>query len=334
MTPVLEIRNLTTEFATGEGRLVAVDGVSISVPEGGTVGIVGESGCGKTVSALSVMRLVSSPAGRIASGEVLFRGQDLLALPEAQMRRMRGNKISMIFQEPMTSLNPVFTVGAQISEVVRLHQGLGRRAARARAIEMLHKVGIPSPEERVDSFPHQLSGGMRQRVLIAMALSCNPDVLIADEPTSALDVTVQAQILDLIRRLQAERRMAVLLISHDLGVVAELCDEVTVMYAGKVVERGSVGQVFAKPRHPYTAALLRSQPTADSAGGAPVPRRRLHAIAGMVPDLRNLPAGCRFRDRCERAIAECTASHPALVKRQDAAGGGSREVACYNPIES
>ncbi len=351
---MLEIRGLTTEFATDEGRVAAVDEVSLTIPRGRTVGLVGESGCGKTVTALSILRLVPPP-GRVVAGEVILHGDDgtndLLRLSEQGMRKIRGNKISMTFQEPMTSLNPVFSVGEQIAEAVRLHQGLGRRAARERAVEMLRQVGIPAPAQRVDHYPHQLSGGMRQRVMVAMALACNPDLLIADEPTSALDVTVQAQILELIRRLQSERHMAVLLITHDLGVVAEVCEEVLVMYAGKVVERAGVEALFHSPRHPYTAGLLRSIPSLESlrAGGGPgeersrpgeepgdesgresgrARKRRLTAIPGMVPDLRSIPVGCRFRDRCDRAVPECARAHPPL-----GAAGPGHEVACYNPRE-
>jgi len=258
--PLLEIRELVTEFRTDQGTVRAVDGVSFEIPRRGTVGVVGESGCGKSVTALSIMRLVAPP-GRIAAGQIRYGGQDLLTLAPAEMRAIRGNRIAMIFQEPMTSLNPVFTVGDQVGEAVRLHQKKSRREARRIAIEMFRLVGIPSPEERVDAYPHQLSGGMRQRVMIAMALACKPDLLIADEPTTALDVTIQAQILDLLRSLQAELGMSVLLITHDLGVVAETCDEVIVMYAGRVVERATAEELFAHPRHPYTAGLLRSVPS-------------------------------------------------------------------------
>ncbi len=327
--PLLDIRNLRTRFTTEEGSFHAVDGVSFSIPPAKTLGVVGESGCGKSVTALSVMRLLADPPGRVVGGEIRYRGQDLLGLSEEQMRRIRGNRISMIFQEPMTSLNPVFTVGEQIAEAVRLHQGLDRKAAWARAVEMLRKVGIPAPEERASNYPHQLSGGMRQRVMIAMALSCNPDLLIADEPTTALDVTIQAQILELIRALQAERQMAVMLITHDLGVVAETCDEVVVMYAGRVVERADVRSIFRRPAHPYTAGLLRSVPTFEDvarsheAGG----RGKLRTIPGMVPSLRNLPQGCRFRDRCERAIEVCARIDPPLEPKRD-----GQLAACHNPV--
>jgi peptide/nickel transport system ATP-binding protein len=270
------------------------------------------------------MRLLASPPAQIVGGEILYRGQNLLSIPEEEMRRIRGNKISMIFQEPMTSLNPVFTVGEQIAEAIRLHQGADRKAARQRAIEMLRLVGIPSPEQRVDNHPHLMSGGMRQRVMIAMALSCNPDLLIADEPTTALDVTIQAQILDLIRKLQAERQMSVMLITHDLGVVAETCEDVVVMYAGRVVERAPVRRIFKSPAHPYTAGLLRSVPSFESGDGE---RRRLQTIPGMVPSLRALPAGCRFRARCDRATEVCARIDPALAQIRD-----DQFAACHNPV--
>jgi peptide/nickel transport system ATP-binding protein len=345
---LLEIRDLVTEFRTDQGTVRAVDGVSFEVPRRGTVGVVGESGCGKSVTALSIMRLVASPPGRIASGQIRYGGRDLLALPEAEMRAIRGNRIAMIFQEPMTSLNPVFTVGDQVGEAVRLHQKKSRRDARRIAIEMFRLVGIPSPEERVDAYPHQLSGGMRQRVMIAMALACKPDLLIADEPTTALDVTIQAQILDLLRSLQVELGMSILLITHDLGVVAETCDEVIVMYAGRVVEQAPAERLFAHPRHPYTAGLLRSVPsygdgaTADGgdagaagagqrevpAGGAAAGRKpRLVEIKGMVPPLTALPPGCKFADRCAIVQERCRREEPALV-----AIGGTR-VRCHFPLE-
>jgi peptide/nickel transport system ATP-binding protein len=306
--------------------VLAVDDVSFSIPPGGTLGVVGESGCGKSVTALSIMRLVPEPPGKVVGGEVRFKGQDLLALPEGEMRRIRGNKLSMIFQEPMTSLNPVYTVGEQIGETVRLHQGLDRRQARERAVEMLRQVGIPAPEQRVDAYPHQLSGGMRQRVMIAMALACNPELVIADEPTTALDVTIQAQILDLLKRLQAGRGMAVMLITHDLGVVAESCDAVVVMYAGRVVEQAPVRALFSRPAHPYTAGLLRSIPSfhAVEAGEG---RQRLKTIPGMVPSLRRLPVGCRFRERCDRALEVCARVDPPLELKRD-----GQHAACHNPV--
>jgi peptide/nickel transport system ATP-binding protein len=322
--PLLEIRGLKTRFSTEEGQFLAADDVSFSVQPGQTLGLVGESGCGKSVTALSILRLVPQPHGEIVGGDIRFRGQSLLALSESEMRAVRGNKISMVFQEPMTSLNPVFTVGEQIAEAVRLHQGLDRRAARQRAIEMLGKVGIAAPAERVDAYPHQLSGGMRQRVMIAIALACNPDLLIADEPTTALDVTIQAQILELIRSLQRERQMAVLLITHDLGVVAETCDAVVVMYAGKVVEHAPVREFFARPAHPYSAGLLRCMPTLEEA--AQGKQRPLRAIPGAVPSLGDLPAGCRFRARCDRPVEVCARIDPALEPR------GTQAAACHNPV--
>jgi len=323
--PLLEVRGLVTEFRTDQGPVRAVDGISFEVPRRGTLGVVGESGCGKSVTALSIMRLIAPP-GRIAAGEIRYGGRDLLSLPEPQMRAIRGNRIAMIFQEPMTSLNPVFTVGDQVGEAVRLHQKKSRRDARRVAIEMFRLVGIPSPEERVDAYPHQLSGGMRQRVMIAMALACKPDLLIADEPTTALDVTIQAQILDLLRSLQAELGMSVLLITHDLGVVAETCAEVIVMYAGRVVERASAEELFAHPRHPYTAGLLRSVPSYDEPTAA-TGRRRLVEIKGMVPPLTALPAGCKFADRCAIAQERCRAEEPALVPL------GGAHVRCHFPLE-
>ncbi len=324
--PLLEVCGLRTRFALEEGPVLAVEDVSFSVPPGGTLGVVGESGCGKSVTALSIMRLVPEPPGRVVGGEIRFKGRDLLALPEAEMRRVRGHHISMVFQEPMTALNPVYTVGEQIGEAVRLHQGLDRRQAKARAVEMLRQVGIPAPEQRVDAYPHQLSGGMRQRVVIAMALACDPELLIADEPTTALDVTIQAQILELLAKLRAERGMAVVLITHDLGVVAESCDAVVVMYAGRVVEQAPVRALFRQPAHPYTAGLLRSIPSFHEARGEGE-RPRLKAIPGMVPSLRHLPTGCRFRERCERALEVCARVDPPLAPQRD-----GQLAACHNPV--
>ncbi len=318
--PLLSIEGLETRFTSDGKSFLAVDGVSIAVERGQTVGVVGESGCGKSVTALSVMRLIPDPPGRIVGGRIVFDGENLLEKSEAQMRRIRGKRIGMIFQEPMTSLNPVFTVGDQIGEALRLHEGMSRAKAKERAVDLLRLVGIPAPEDRVERYPHEMSGGMRQRVMIAMALACNPDLLIADEPTTALDVTIQAQILDLIRRLQAERNMAVLLITHDLGVVAETCEQVVVMYAGKVVETAPADALFAAPRHPYTAGLLRSIPGAAGAG------ERLQTIPGVVPSLGNLPAGCRFRARCDRAIARCAEEELKLVVL------GQSSAACHNPV--
>ncbi len=302
---LLEVHDLETCFLLERGVARAVDRVSFSLAAGRVLGLVGESGCGKTVSALSLMRLVPPP-GRIMGGRVLLDGQDLLALPEREMRTVRGAGLGMIFQEPMTSLNPVFTVGSQIAEAVRLHRSVGRRAAWNRAVELLAEVGIADPARRAHDYPHQLSGGMRQRVMIAMAISCAPRVLIADEPTTALDVTIQAEILDLLGTLRARHGMALLLITHDLGVVAERADEVAIMYAGRIVEQASVLEIFDRPLHPYTQALFRSMP---GVGGR---RERLDAIPGQVPDLLHLPSGCAFRDRCPQAIEECATVVPPL----------------------
>jgi oligopeptide/dipeptide ABC transporter ATP-binding protein len=303
---LLEVRDLHVSFFTQRGEARAVDGVSFSVDAGQTLGLVGESGCGKTVSALSLLRLLP-PSGRVVSGSIVFDGRDLLDLDEAAMRGVRGNQIAMIFQEPMSSLNPVFTVGYQIIEAVRLHQGLNRSAARAKAIEMLDLVEIPEAERRVDDYPHQMSGGMRQRVMIAMALSCNPRLLIADEPTTALDVTIQAQILDLLGQLQERLGMALILVTHDLGIVAERADDVAVMYAGRIVEQAPVQRIFTQPLHPYTRGLLRSIPKVGARK-----QRRLEAIPGLVPDLLQLPSGCHFRDRCVSAIERCASTDPRL----------------------
>jgi len=316
---LLEIDQLQTYFDTDGGLVRAVDGVSYSVEEGETLAVVGESGCGKSVTALSILRLVAVPPGRYAGGEIRFEGEDLLVASEERMREIRGNDIAMIFQEPMTSLNPVFTVGDQIVEAIQLHQGLGAAEARERAIQSLHRVGIPAPTRRIDDYPHQMSGGMRQRVMIAMALACHPKLLIADEPSTALDVTIQAQILELLRRLQEEAGMAVLLITHDLGVVAETAHRVVVMYAGKIVEQAPVKELFASPRHPYTLGLLRSLP--NPAG----PEQRLIPIDGNVPDARHMPDGCRFHPRCPRAKERCVSEEPPLVAED------GRKVACFFP---
>ncbi len=305
---LLRVTDLVTSFRTDEGVLRAVDEASFEVDSGTTLGIVGESGCGKSVTALSIMRLVPEPAGRVERGKIELDGKNLLTLSERDMQGVRGNRVSMIFQEPMTSLNPVYTVGSQIVEAIRMHQKKPRAEARAHAIEMLKLVGIPSPESNVDSYPHQLSGGMRQRVMIAMALACKPKLLIADEPTTALDVTIQAQILELLKKLQEQMGMAVLLITHDLGVIAEYAKDVVVMYAGRVVERAPVKQIFEAPRHPYTKGLLGSIPVPKKGGE----RKRLPTIEGMVPDLRELPAGCRFADRCAMVKDECRKEEPAL----------------------
>ena len=304
--PVLSVRGLRTCFHTEDGVVPAVDGVSFDLPAGGTFGIVGESGCGKSVTALSVLRLVSSPPGRIESGRILFEGQDLLRFPEARMREIRGNEISMIFQEPMSSLNPVFSVGFQIAENITHHRGMRKREAHARAVEMLKLVGIPAPERRVRDYPHEMSGGMRQRVMIAMALSCHPKILIADEPTTALDTTIQAQILDLMRQLREELGMAIVLITHDLGVVAEMVEQVVVMYAGKIVERTDVGSLFREARHPYTEGLLASLPNPAEE------RDELLAIEGVVPSPYAMPPGCRFNPRCRHAREICRDEEPPL----------------------
>jgi peptide/nickel transport system ATP-binding protein len=310
--PLLEVQDLRT-FFHAEGTVArAVDGVSFTVGAGETLAIVGESGSGKSVTSLSIMRLVPIPPGEIAGGRVLFRGRDLLALPEPEMRHIRGNEIGMIFQEPMSSLNPLLTVGEQISEVVRLHQGLGRTAARQRAIEMLGRVNIPDPERRAREYPHRLSGGMRQRVMIAMALACRPALLIADEPTTALDVTIQAQILHLIRALQIEMSMSVLFITHNLGVVAQVADRVAVMYAGRIVEQGDVRTVFAAPLHPYTRALLRSIPRVEAVGRDP--SHRLLSIPGQVPSPVALPPGCSYAPRCPLADDVCRTAMPPLAE--------------------
>ena len=307
---LLEVCDLRTSFVSTAGEARAVDAVSFTLDQGRTLGLVGESGCGKTMMALSILRLVPPP-GRIRGGHIRFAGRDLLALSEREMRALRGNELGMIFQEPMTALNPVFPVGKQIAEAIRLHRHLGRRRAHEQAIEMLRLVDIPEAERRADAYPHQLSGGMRQRVMIAMALSCRPRLLIADEPTTALDVTIQAQILDLLADLQRQLGMTLLLVTHDLGVVAERTDEVAIMYAGRIVERGRARDVFDEPLHPYTRGLLQSVPRL----GAPQ-RHRLNAIPGVVPDLLALPDGCRFRDRCPIAIPACATSDPPLEEHR------------------
>ena len=306
MAPLLEVKSLRTSFFTGEGEVRAVDGVSFSVEAGKLMGIVGESGSGKTATVLSIMRLLPESA-RITGGEILFEGKDLLKLPEPEMRAIRGAGIAMIFQEPMTSLNPVFTIGSQIGEAVRLHQHTARRETRERSIEALRMVGIADPERRIADYPHQLSGGMRQRVMIAMALACNPKVLVADEPTTALDVTIQAQILDLIRELQVRLGLAVILVTHDLGIVAEYADDVTILYSARVMEQASSRDLFANPLNPYTRGLLASIPGIDGAR-----RERLQAIPGSIPSALRPPSGCRFHPRCPLAIPECAQTVPPL----------------------
>ena len=306
---LLEVRNLKTHFRTDEGWVHAVDGVSLHADAGETLGVVGESGCGKSVTAMTIMRLIPIPPAKVVAGEILWNGRDLLKVPMAQMRSIRAREIAMVFQEPMTSLNPVYPVGEQIAEVVRLHDKLDKKAARARAVEMLRLVRIPDPERRVDAYPHQFSGGMRQRVMIAMALSCNPKLLIADEPTTALDVTIQAQILELLGELKTRLGMAVMLITHAMGVIAETAQRVVVMYAGNVVEEAPVAELFASPRHPYTQGLIRSIPRIDTAA---VQKKRLEAIPGVVPSLLEPRPGCRFAARCPHAQPECVAATPEL----------------------
>ncbi len=320
---ILEVKNLQTSFFTERGELKAVDNVSFDLYPGKTLGIVGESGCGKSVTSLSIMRLIPNPPGKIVGGEILYKGKDLLKLGMDDMRKIRGNEISMIFQEPMTSLNPVFTIGNQLVEAILLHQDLSKGEAINKAIEMLRLVGIPAPEKRIKDYPHQLSGGMRQRVMIAMALSCNPQILIADEPTTALDVTIQAQILDLLRDLQQKVGLSLMLITHDLGVVAEMAHEVVVMYAGKVVERASVNEIFKNPKHPYTQGLLNSIPILSKDPTGKVKKSRLEPIPGIVPSLFDLPQGCRFQERCKYVSDECKGVEPEL---RSLAGG--RMVRC------
>ena len=317
---LLEIRGLQTEFVTDDGVVRAVDGVDLAIDRGETLGVVGEFGCGKTVTALSVLKLIPMPPGRIAGGQILWRGRDLVPLRPRDMQDIRSKEIAIIFQEPMTSLNPVYTIGDQISEVIRLHEGVGRRAALERAVDMLRLVHIPNPERRVRDYPHQFSGGMRQRVLIAMALSCSPALLIADEPTTALDVTIQAQILDLLAEMKSRLGMAIMLITHAMGVVAETAQRVAVMYAGKVVEEAPVEQLFARPSHPYTQGLIRSIPRIDAAA---MRKRRLESIAGTVPNPLDPLSGCRFAPRCPFARADCIEAIPPL--REIAPG---HKVAC------
>jgi peptide/nickel transport system ATP-binding protein/oligopeptide transport system ATP-binding protein len=310
---LLELKELKTYFFTDAGVLPSVDGVSYTIYKGKTLGVVGESGSGKSVTAMSILKLIPSPPGKIVSGQVLFEGRDLTKLSEPEMRKVRGNDISVIFQEPMTSLNPVYTVGDQIVEAIMLHQPVEYVEARQTAIDMLRKVGIPSPETRIDEYPHQMSGGMKQRVMIAMALACKPKLLIADEPTTALDVTIQAQILELLRELQHSMGMSILFITHDLGVVAETCDHVAVMYAGRIVEYGEVDAIFNNPSHPYTIGLFNSLPSvagSRDASGKKDRSKRLYMIQGMVPRPQDFPTGCRFRTRCEFATEQCKQTPP------------------------
>jgi peptide/nickel transport system ATP-binding protein/oligopeptide transport system ATP-binding protein len=318
---LLEIRNLKTYFEVRRSVLKAVDDVSLSIETGKTLGLVGESGCGKSVTAASIMGLVPMPPGNIAGGEILFEGVNLLKLPESRMKKIRGNRISMIFQEPMTSLNPVFTVGDQVAEVIRLHQGLSRRETRDKVIEVFGMVGIPAAESRITDYPHQMSGGMRQRVVIAMALACNPKLMIADEPTTALDVTIQAQILDLMNKLKEEAGASILFITHDLGVIAEMAQNVAVMYAGKVMEEADVDTLFAEPRHPYTIGLMSSIPVL----GREEKCRRLSTIPGVVPSLFKLSEGCLFHERCAEAREECRRVSPPIIDL-----GNGHMVRCHN----
>ena len=317
---LLEIKDLKTRFYTDEGVVQAVNGISYGMEEGGILGVVGESGCGKSVHALSIMRLIPDPPGKIDSGEIWFYGRDLLKLSENEMRSIRGSQIAMVFQDPMTSLNPVYTIGDQINEALKLHQGMDDKQATERAIELLTMVGIPEAKQRVDDYPHQFSGGMRQRAMIAMALSCNPKLLIADEPTTALDVTIQAQIVDLVKRLQENLGMAIMWITHDLGVIAELAQKVNVMYAGYIVERGNVREIFKRTRHPYTIGLLGSLPRIDDPPGT-----KLSSIPGLPPDLLALPPGCPFVARCPYAIDHCREEMPLLEEVE----GRDHTVACW-----
>lgn len=318
MKNLLEVKNLKTYFYTEDGVVPAVDGVDFELKPGQTLGIVGESGCGKSVTSISILRLVPNPPGRIVEGEILFEDKDLVQATEREMQNIRGNDIAMIFQEPMTSLNPVFTIGKQIMEAIMLHQKLDKRAARERCIEMLKLVGIPRAEQAIDEYPHQFSGGMRQRAMIAMALSCNPKLLIADEPTTALDVTIQAQIIELMKELKEKLNTAIILITHDLGVVAEMCEHVIVMYAGKVVEEADVMDLFTDPKHPYTVGLMRSKPSLDDN------HDRLEVIPGAVPNPLDMPEGCTFHPRCPHAMDICKEKAPHLIHNEK-----GRKVRCW-----
>jgi peptide/nickel transport system ATP-binding protein len=320
-SPLLSINDLTVEFKTEKGVVRAVDSISFDLASGEPLGIVGESGCGKSVTALSLLKLIPSPPGRIAGGEILLDGQNIVPLSDSRMRGLRGNKISMIFQEPMTALNPVYTIGNQMIEILRIHKNISRQEARNQAVEILNTVEIESPEKRIKQYPHELSGGMRQRVMIAMALSCNPKILVADEPTTALDVTVQAQVMDEIKRLQKKLDMAVILITHDLGVIAEFCRRVIVMYCGKIVEIADTESLFKTPRHPYTKGLLDSIPRIRDQK-----LEKLPTIKGMVPDLADLPKGCRYADRCPKARERCRKVEPVLEKDLT-----DRSVSCFYP---
>lgn len=319
--PLLDVRDLRTYFHTDAGDAKAVDGISFSIGSGKTLAVVGESGCGKTVTALSILQLIPRPPGEFMSGEIRFSGRDLLKIPQNELRAVRGGQVAMIFQEPGTSLNPVFTIGAQIGEAISLHRKLPKSQVRDEVVRSLRAVHVSDPERRLHQYPHEMSGGMKQRVMIAMALSCNPQLLIADEPTTAVDVTIQARILELLKSIQAERGMAILLITHDLGVVAELADDVVVMYAGKIIEKGPVQEVFDKPRHPYTLGLFASLPRIDQKKG------RLEAIEGSVPAATRFPTGCRFRERCRYAVPECTVEPPLVTI------GEEHFVACWKQEE-
>lgn len=319
MPPLLKVENLETSFFTKAGQIKAVDGISYSINKGETLGIVGESGCGKSVTSYSIMRLLSYP-GQVTGGRIIFDGVDLCGLSEENMRQLRGKRIAMIFQEPMTALNPVLTIGQQITEQVLAHENISPKQSRERAIDLLNKVGIPSPAQRVDAYPHQMSGGMRQRAMIAMAISCNPDLLICDEPTTALDVTIQAQIIDLLLKLQEERGMAMQFITHDLGLIAEVSDRVVVMYAGKIVEEAVAGEIFYHPVHPYTRGLVKSIPRVDEK------QEKLYTIEGVVPSYLDLSRGCRFQNRCPNRIDICSLKEPVLE-----AVVNDHEVACYHP---
>jgi len=320
---LLEIQNLKTYFDVRGGILKAVDDVSLTIKSGETLGLVGESGCGKSVTGASIMRLVPIPPGRITGGEILFEGSDILKLSESEMRKLRGNKISMIFQEPMTSLNPVFTVGDQVAEVIRLHEKLSQRETRERVIETFRLVRIPAPESRIKEYPHQMSGGMRQRVMIAMALACHPKLMIADEPSTALDVTIQAQILDLMNKLKEETGASILFITHDLGVIAEMAQRVSVMYAGKIMEGADVDTLFSEPKHPYTMGLMSSIPIL----GIGKNQRRMSTIPGVVPSLFKLPKGCLFHDRCSLTLKECDQLEPPMIDL-----GNNHFVRCHQYV--
>ncbi len=325
MTTLLEVNSLKTRFYTQDGVVHAVNGISYVLNEGETLGIVGESGCGKSVSVLSAMRLIPEPPGKIVGGQVIFEGEDLLKMSMDEIRHVRGNKIAMIFQDPMTSLNPVLTIGRQVEEALELHMGMNKSQARQRAIELLQMVGIPQAEDRIDDYPHQFSGGMRQRVMIAMALSCNPQILIADEPTTALDVTIQAQILDLVKRLRDDIGMAIIWITHDLGIIAGLADKVIVMYAGFIVETAPVKELYGDPRHPYTIGLLGSLPRLDERKS-----HELVSIEGLPPDLIDLPPGCPFAPRCNYVIDRCLEENPSL----EVVGPNNHRIACWVDINA